>query len=105
MQALVLRAYRRFYSIRRIVGAALSGALLRFRRLTDQQRAHLATLGFKDRIRSWAWFHIRYKFAPVTFLAMGRKRVRAFLQDAAYSQYTLRLQEVAIESQHGRDSA
>ena len=41
MQSLVERAYRRFYSIRRIVGAALSGAFLRFRRLTAQQRAYL----------------------------------------------------------------
>lgn len=99
MQSLVLHAYRRFYSVRRIVGAALSGALLRFRRLTEQQRAHLATLGFKDRIRSWAWFHIRYKFAPVTFLAMGRKRVHAFLEDAAYAQYNLRLQEIMTDTQ------
>ena len=98
MQLLVLRAYRRFYSIRRIVGTALSGTFLRFRRLTAQQRAHLATLGFKDRVRSWARFHIQYKFAPVSFLAMGRKRVHAFLRDAAYARYNVRLQELTTES-------
>ncbi len=96
MQSLVLSAYRRFYSIRRIVGAALSGAFLRFRRLTAAQRAELATLTFTRKVRSWAWFHIQYKFAPVSFLAMGRQRVRAFLQDAAYAQYNTRLDGLAV---------
>ncbi len=97
MQALVLEAYKRFYSIRRIVGAALAGAFLRFRRLTSAQRAQLAQLSPGQRVRSWARIHIQYKFAPVSFLAIGRLRVRAFLRDAAYASYQCRLEKLPID--------
>ena len=102
MQASVLRAYRRFYSVPRIVGAALSGTFLRFRRLTEQQRAHLATLGMGARMRAWTRFQVQYKFARVGLLAMGHKRVKAFLHDAAYASYNLRLQELPAESEGPR---
>lgn len=91
MQDLVEDAYRKFYSSRRIVAAALRGAFGRFHRLSEAQRAYLARLEPGQRIKSWAWFHIEYKFAPVTFLAVGRKRIREMMQDRDYTAYLSRL--------------
>jgi len=92
MQELVLKAYRRFYSIRRIVGSALAGTFLRFRRLSEAQRVYLKNLGLRRRLKMWMRFHIEYKYAPVSFLAIGRQRVRAFLRDPDYLAYNSRLQ-------------
>jgi radical SAM superfamily enzyme YgiQ (UPF0313 family) len=91
MQALVTREYRRFYSVWRVVMAALSGAFLRFRRLTSAQRDYLARLAPRRRLRAWLRFHVEYKFAPVAFLATGRRRVRAFMRDPDYARYLARL--------------
>jgi len=94
MQELVLHAYRRFYSLRRIVTSALAGTFLRFRRLSEAQRAYLANLNLRRRIKTWVLFHIEYKYAPVSFLAIGRQRVRAFLRDPEYLAYDSRLQRL-----------
>jgi radical SAM superfamily enzyme YgiQ (UPF0313 family) len=91
MQDLVTREYRRFYSMRRVVAAALRGTFLRFRRLTEAQRAHLAQLEGRRRLRAWLRFHVEYKFAPVAFLAIGRRRVRAFMRDPDYARFLARL--------------
>ena len=91
MQALVDEAYRRFYSTRRIVAAALRGTFGRFHRLSEAQRAYLARLELRQRVKSWAWFHIQYKFAPVGFLAIGRHRIREMMQDQEYAAYLSRL--------------
>jgi len=94
MQRLVEREYRRFYSVRRIVGAAVEGALLRFRTLTDGQRAVLRQLPVSRRVAQWLRFHAEYKFAPVAFLAIGRKRVYDILKDPGYAAFVSRLQDV-----------
>lgn len=94
MQELVAEAYRRFYSVRRVVTEALKGAFLRFRRLSDAQRAYLRQLRFRSRVYWWARFHFEYKFAPVSFLAIGRRRVRAFTHDPAYATYESRLRSL-----------
>jgi radical SAM superfamily enzyme YgiQ (UPF0313 family) len=87
MQEQVERVYRRFYSLPRIVAAALRGAFGRFRRLSDAQRTQLARLPVRERIASWAWLHVQYKFAPASFLAQGRSRLRAFMRDPEYRTY------------------
>ena len=94
MQRLVAAEYRRFYSMRRIVLAALGGAFLRFRRLSVAQREYLRALRPRARLRKWLRFHVEYKFAPVAFLAIGRKRVRDFMRDVDYSRYTERLRSM-----------
>jgi len=94
MQRLVEREYRRFYSTRRIVGAALNGAFVRFRTLTEGQRAALRALPMAKRLKTWLWFHAEYKFGPVAFLALGRKRVREILRDPGYLSFRERLQSL-----------
>ncbi len=94
MQQLVEREYRRFYSARRIVAAALNGAFVRFRRLTEGQRAALRALPVSRRIRTWLWFHAEYKFGPVAFLALGRRRVREILRDPGYQEFVERLRSL-----------
>jgi radical SAM superfamily enzyme YgiQ (UPF0313 family) len=91
MQALVGREYRRFYSRRRTVAAALKGTFFRYRRLSGAQRAFLDRLRLRDRIRWWARFHVEYKYAPTSFLAIGRRRIREFMADQEYQAYTARL--------------
>lgn len=91
MQELMAEQYRRFYSRRRVVAAALRGAFARFRRLSEAQRAYLRQLEFKRRLRQWAMFHIEYKFAPVSFLAIGYSRIRRFMRDPDYERYLSRL--------------
>jgi hypothetical protein len=83
----VERAYRRFYSLPRIVAAAVRGALGRFRRLGEAQRAELALMPLRKRVASWAWLHVQYKFAPTSFLAEGRRRIREFMRDPEYRTY------------------
>jgi radical SAM superfamily enzyme YgiQ (UPF0313 family) len=94
MQELVVREYRRFYSTRRVVAAALRGAFLRFRRLSEAQRAYLSRFRFGHRLGWWMRFHFEYKFAPVGFLAIGRRRIREFMRDPAYSRYRARLRSM-----------
>lgn len=91
MQAQVLREYRRFYSRRRIVSAALSGTFVRYRRLSAAQRAYLRAMAPRLRLRQWARFHVEYKYAPVAFLVIGYRRVRQFLRDPEYLSYVSRL--------------
>jgi anaerobic magnesium-protoporphyrin IX monomethyl ester cyclase len=92
MQSLVEREYRRFYSVRRIVGAALEGVFVRFRKLTEGQRDMLRELPVGRRIAKWLSFHAEYKFGPVAFLAIGRNRVRKMLADPTYAAFTSRLE-------------
>ncbi len=87
MQGHVERAYRRFYSLPRIVAAAVRGALGRFRRLGEAQLAELARMPLRERAASWAWLHVQYKFAPTSFLAEGRRRIREFMRDPEYRTY------------------
>jgi radical SAM superfamily enzyme YgiQ (UPF0313 family) len=94
MQDLVFAAYRRFYSSRRVVAAALRGTFARFRRLTDAQRRYLRELRPRERIREWAWFHIEYKYAPVGFLEIGRRRMREMLADPSYVAYEARIRSL-----------
>jgi radical SAM superfamily enzyme YgiQ (UPF0313 family) len=91
MLRLVGDEYELFYSKARVVGAALTGTFLRFRRLGEGQRAFLRELSFGRRVTSWIRMHIAYKYAPVSFLAIGRKRVLDFLRDPAYARYMERL--------------
>jgi hypothetical protein len=97
MQALVLREYRRFYSARRVVTAALSGAFLRFRRLGRGQRAYVRQVRGVRRLRRWFRLHIEYKFAPVAFRVTGWARVRALLRDPAYVEFLARLRSLETE--------
>ncbi len=92
MQANVVAAYRRFYSLPRLVWAAVRGFFGRFRRLTEAQRAYLAEMPLRQRIAMWARLHLAYKFAQVGFLAVGRRRVRDFLRDPDYARYLELLQ-------------
>lgn len=92
MQQTVLAEYRKFYSRTRIVRAALAGALVRFRRLGEGHRRYLRTLPPVRRVRTWAWLHAQYKFAPVAVLVTGRKRVLAFLRDPDYASYLASLE-------------
>jgi len=94
MQAQVERAYRRFYSLPRIVAAALRGALGRFRLLGEAQRAELARMPLRERVASWVWFHVQYKFAPTSFLAEGRRRIRDFMRDPEYRAYLETLRDL-----------
>lgn len=91
MQELMAEQYRRFYSRRRVVAAALRGTFARFRRLSHAQRAYLRQLGFRRRLRQWVRFHVEYKFAPVAFLAIGWARIREFTRDPDYARYLSRL--------------
>ena len=94
MQQQVFTAYRRFYSKRRIVGAAVRGALGRFRRLTEAQRAALSGKPVRERLAEWMRLQVTYKFAPVGFLAVGRRRMRELMSDPDYAGYLARLQEL-----------
>jgi radical SAM superfamily enzyme YgiQ (UPF0313 family) len=94
MQDLVLHAYKRFYSSGRVVAAALRGTFARFRRLTEPQRRYLRQLRLRERIRQWAWFQIEYKYAPVGFLEIGRRRMREMLVDPAYVSYEARIRSL-----------
>jgi radical SAM superfamily enzyme YgiQ (UPF0313 family) len=87
MQAHVEEAYRRFYSAPRIAAAALRGTFGRFRRLGTAQLEQLARLPLRERIKSWAWLHVQYKFAPTGLLAEGRRRIRDFMRDPDYLTY------------------
>jgi radical SAM superfamily enzyme YgiQ (UPF0313 family) len=91
MQKLVTREYERFYSAGRIVAAALRGTFLRFRRLSEGQRAYLSYMSPLRRLRWWFKFHFEYKFAPVGFLAVGHRRIRQMMHDSSYSQFNSRL--------------
>jgi radical SAM superfamily enzyme YgiQ (UPF0313 family) len=92
MQRLVEREYRRFYSLRRIVASALDGTFVRFRTLTEGQRAILRELPTSRRIAKWIRFHAEYKYGPVVFLAIGRKRIRDIQRDPGYTAFIERLQ-------------
>jgi radical SAM superfamily enzyme YgiQ (UPF0313 family) len=94
MQEQVERVYRRFYSVPRIVAAALRGTFGRFRHLGLAQRAQLAQLPLRKRIASWVWLHVQYKFAPTGFLAEGRRRIRAFMRDPEYCTYLETLRDL-----------
>lgn len=94
MQRLVEREYRRFYSIPRIIRAALEGTFVRFRRLTQGQHAELRSLPLGRRFTKWLRFHAEYKFGPVAFLAIGRKRVHDIIKDQHYADFLNRLQAV-----------
>lgn len=97
MQALVLREYRRFYSARRVVAAALSGAFLRFRRLGGGQRAYVQQVRGIRRLRRWLRLHIEYKFAPVAFRATGWARVRTLLHDPDYAEFLTRVRNLGAQ--------
>lgn len=101
MQRLVEREYRRFYSIPRIVGAALEGTFVRFRRLTKGQHDILRSLPLRQRFSRWVRFHAEYKFSPVAFLAIGRKRVREMLNDQHYAAFMERLRTTAPVAERG----
>jgi anaerobic magnesium-protoporphyrin IX monomethyl ester cyclase len=96
MQRLVEREYRRFYSTRRIVGAALKGTFVRFRRLTAGQRSLLRDLPVGRRIKTWFRFHVEYKFGPVAFLAIGHRRLRKMILDPGHAAFLGRLQTVQV---------
>jgi len=102
MQVLVEREYRRFYSVPRIVRAALEGAFLRFRTLSHAQRTALRELPAGRRLTKWLRFHAEYKFAPAAFLAIGRKRVRDILADPGYAEFVERLQSMQITEPHAQ---
>ncbi|MDH4140633.1 MAG: B12-binding domain-containing radical SAM protein, partial [Coriobacteriia bacterium] len=92
MQHLVVREYRRFYSLRRIVTTAIKGAFGRFRRLSEPQRAWLRQQkGWRRRLWWRMRMEIEYRFAATSFLAIGRKRVRAILADPGYAAFVERL--------------
>ncbi|MFA5844531.1 MAG: radical SAM protein [Coriobacteriia bacterium] len=94
MQGLVVEEYRRFYSSGRVVAAALRGAFARFRRLTEGQRESLARMRFPQRVKSWVRLHFEYKFAPVSFLAIGHRRIREMLRDPGYLGFEARLRKL-----------
>jgi hypothetical protein len=100
MQALVAREYRRFYSRRRTVAAALKGTFFRYRRLSEAQRAFLERLRLRDRLKWWTRFHVEYKYAPTSFLAIGRRRIREFMADQEYQAYTARLKSGGGNGSH-----
>ncbi len=97
MQDLVVKEYQRFYSTRRVVAAALHGTFVRFRRLSEAQRAHLRQLEPGRRLRRWLRFHIEYKYAPVAFLAIGRQRVKKVMSDPVYADFVARLRSMKGE--------
>jgi len=91
MQRFVIKEYRRFYSFWRVVLSALKGTFLRHRFLGEAHRAHLARLKLPRRIDEWLRLHVAYKYAPTSFLAIGRKRIHAFMRDPEYLSYMERL--------------
>ncbi len=91
MQRFVTKEYRRFYSIWRVALSALRGTFFRHRLLGKGQRAYLAELAFPKRLFEWVRIHAEYKYAPTSFLAIGRKRIRAFMRDPAYLSFLDRL--------------
>jgi radical SAM superfamily enzyme YgiQ (UPF0313 family) len=91
MQDTVLREYQEFYSKRRITAAFLRGLLLRYRVLSPAQRVYMRTLRPVQRLKTWAWFHLEYKFSPWALLRVGRHRVEEFLRDAEYADYLAKL--------------
>jgi radical SAM superfamily enzyme YgiQ (UPF0313 family) len=92
MQDLVAREYRRFYSVRRTVYTAVKDTFARNRRLSEAQKAFLGKLDMRQRLKWWTRFHIEYKYAPTSFLAIGRRRIKAFMRDREYAEYTARLE-------------
>ena len=93
MQQLVVDEYRRFYSAGRVALAALHGTFARHHVLTSAQRALLRRRRGMARLKQWAWYHVRYKYAPTAFLAMGRSRVRKMTLEPAYAEFVERLRE------------
>lgn len=91
MQQLVAEQYRKFYSIRRIVLTFLRAVFARWRRLGVAQKRFLARFGVWRRLYWWGRLHVEYKLAPVHALAVGHKRVRAFVDDPDYMRYLERL--------------
>ena len=91
MQALVAREYKRFYSVRRTVYTAVKDTFARNRRLSEAQRVFLGGLKRGQRLKWWTRFHIEYKYAPTSFLAIGRRRIREFVHDREYAEYVARL--------------
>jgi radical SAM superfamily enzyme YgiQ (UPF0313 family) len=91
MQDLVAREYKRFYSVRRMVYAAVRDTFARHRRLSQSQRAFLARLDVRQRFKWWTRFHVEYKYAPTSFLAIGRRRIKDFMRDREYAEYVHRL--------------
>lgn len=87
MQQSVTAEYESFYSRRRLVRVFLSGLFLRHRRLGPGHRRYLRTLPAFERVKTWAWMHVQFKFAPWAVLRTGRQRVLAFLEDAEYAEY------------------
>jgi radical SAM superfamily enzyme YgiQ (UPF0313 family) len=92
MQERVLAEYRKFYSRARVTAAFWRGLLFRYRLLSPAQRTYLRELRPLQRLRTWAWFHLEFKFAPWTFLKIGRRRVLEMLKDPEYVDYLARLQ-------------
>jgi hypothetical protein len=101
------REYKRFYSWRRVAAAALAGVFRRHRMLTRAQRGFVSGLGVWRRLYWLGRFQAEYRFAPVTFLAIGRKRVREFMRDPDYAAYLARLREMSrpLTGGEGRLSA
>ena len=97
MQEAIAREYRRFYSLRRIIAAALAGVFVRNRFMTSAQRAYLRGLDGWRRVREWAWFQAQYRFAPAAFIAVGRRRIREFMHDPDYAGYLERLGTMGSE--------
>lgn len=87
MQDSVTAEYESFYSRRRVVKAFLGGLFLRHRRLGPGHRRYLRDLPLGRRVKTWAWMHAQFKFAPWAVLRTGRQRVLAFLKDAEYAEY------------------
>jgi radical SAM superfamily enzyme YgiQ (UPF0313 family) len=86
MQAAVVRGYKSFYSIQRVVASAVRG-LFRFRLLSEAQRAQIARLPMWRRFKEWLLFQAQYKWGPMAFLATGRYRIKEFMRDPDYARY------------------
>ncbi|HEY3374786.1 MAG TPA: radical SAM protein [Candidatus Aquicultor sp.] len=91
MQNAVIREYRRFYSAGRVAKAFITGLLFRFRFLNPGQKQYLRQLVLGKRLYWWLRFHLEYKLVQWSLLAVGRRRVRDFLKDPAFSEYRMRL--------------
>ncbi|MDI6900951.1 MAG: radical SAM protein [Anaerosomatales bacterium] len=91
MQKLVVEQYRRFYSGRRIVTAAVCSAFTRIRALGAAQRAYLRRVSARRRIYWWGRLHLEQMLAPVAVLITGHRRVKAFMTDPGYREYARRL--------------
>ncbi len=105
MQGFMAREYKRFYSMRRVVAAAVGGVFARNRMLNSAQRVYMHGLGARKRVYWWLRFQAEYRFAPATFLAIGRKRVREFMRDPDYAEYLRRLSALDFGADPGGESA